>query len=147
MLVYTDGATSNNGFKGAIGGWAFIAVKDDEIVFSNDGTITEDPTNNICEMTAIIQACKFLQNKYPSEQHTILSDSAYIINCYMQKWYQKWQSNGWITAAKQPVKNKELWLQLIPFFESSLFDFQKVKAHHTNKFNNIADTLAVKARS
>lgn len=147
MLVYTDGATSNNGFENAIGGWAFVAVKDDVIIFSKNGTITEDPTNNICEMIAIIQACKFLQNKYPSEQHTILSDSAYIINCYMQKWYRKWQSNGWITAAKQPVKNKELWLQLIPFFESSLFDFQKVKAHYTDKFNNMADTLAVEARS
>ena len=56
-------------------------------------------------------------------------------------------SNGWINSKKEPVANKELWLQLIPYFENPLFSFLKVKGHNGDKFNELADELAVKARA
>jgi ribonuclease HI len=76
----------------------------------------------------------------------VYSDSAYVINCYKQKWYKKWQVNGWINSKKQPVANKELWEQLIPYFENPFFSFEKVAGHADNKYNNLVDEMAVKAK-
>lgn len=145
MDIYTDGATSNNGYKNAVGAWAFAVVDDkDEIYVEGYGRMPSS-TNNVCEMTAIIKACSSMMN-VPGP-HTVYSDSSYCINCYEQKWYKKWLANGWKTSSKQPVANKELWLQLIPFFESKSFDFKKVKGHSLNKWNNYVDDIAVRAKT
>lgn len=145
MRIYTDGATSNNGKSDAIGGWAYVIVNDkNEIVCAESGRI-ENATNNICELTALIKACEMAQTFWGF--HTVFSDSAYCINCYKQKWYKKWQQNGWVNSHKNPVANKELWEQLIPFFEKYLlFDFEKVEGHSNNFWNNYVDELAVKAK-
>lgn len=144
LKIYTDGATSNNGYAGAVGGWAFAAINEnDEIVMQLSGHIN-DATNNICELTAIWNAC--FNTQVIAGHHTIYSDSAYCINCYKQKWYKKWQSNGWINSQKKPVANRELWEHLIPFFESPMFEFEYVKGHADNKWNNYVDKKAVEAK-
>lgn len=149
MIAYTDGATSNNGYDGAQGGWAFIIVYGNSIIYECSGHI-ENTTNNICELTAIIEACKEARHidkiSGISTFHVIYSDSAYCINCYKQKWYKKWQRNGWLNSKKQPVANRELWEQLIPFFENPHFEFRKVEGHSTNEYNNYVDKLAVAAK-
>ena len=142
--IYTDGAASGNGYEGAQGGWAWILLVDGQVVRFKAGHV-DNATNNICELMAVIDACDFLSHFIP-EKTIIHSDSAYIINCYKQKWYKKWQANGWINSKKQPVANKELWELLIPFFENELFNFEKVTGHSNNKYNNLADKMAVDAK-
>jgi len=148
MIAYTDGATSNNGSSYAIGGWAFIVLKDNgqTLIYTDSGSL-QPATNNICELTAVINACTWLQeNSTLSEKHIIYSDSAYIINCYKEKWYKKWQINGWRTSSKSPVLNQDLWEKLIPFFDNENFDFVKVKGHGNDRLNLLVDQMAVEAR-
>lgn len=146
FTIFTDGATSNNGYDNCIGGSAWLIVKDDEIVAQSAIQI-KPATNNICEMTAIIEALNYFEEHYPNVAATIYSDSAYCINCYKQKWYRSWENNGWMTSKKTPVLNQDLWKQLIYFFENPNFDFQKVKGHAGVKWNEYVDKLAVEAKS
>jgi ribonuclease HI len=71
-------------------------------------------------------------------------------NCYTQKWYKNWEVNGWRNSKKEPVANKDLWEQLIKWFEMPEFEFKKVKGHATDdseftKWNNYVDELAQNA--
>jgi len=147
---YTDGATSGNGYGNALGGWAWLLLNEQENVILKTAGHLDDATNNICELTAVIDACQYAYHKMelddPHPTFTIYSDSAYIINCYKQKWYKKWQTNGWINSKRQPVANRELWEYLIPYFEDPMFSFEKVKGHADDKWNNIVDEMAVRAK-
>ena len=144
MDIYCDGATSKNGSKDAQGGWAFIVVDEDGgIVMKNSGHV-ECATNNICELLAAINACDAVRAT-PYNINVYL-DSAYIVNCYKDKWYKKWQVNGWRNSKNEPVANKELWQQLIPFFENDKYSFNKVKGHSGNYYNEIVDEMAVEAK-
>ena len=152
--VYTDGATSNNGHKDAIGGAAWIILQENRIIESGSKHI-KNATNNICELEAIIEGCKKAEELLIVEQDCefefyenvfVYSDSAYIINCYLQNWWKNWKINGWINSKKQPVANKELWENLITYFEKPNFYFKKVNGHSNNEWNNYVDQLAVKAK-
>lgn len=150
--LYTDGATSNNGYEGAYGGYGWALIANEKLL--KEGSGRESPTtNNICELKAMINGCKEALNWIePFDMVLVYSDSAYIINCYKQGWYKAWERNGWINSKKQPVANKELWEELIPFFENVNFKFEKVKGHSTkndenSKWNNYVDTLAVKSKN
>lgn len=143
IYIYTDGACSGNPGPG---GSAFIVVENEEKIYEWKMPIPE-ATNNICELIAIIEGCTWAKEFYPLEKITIRTDSAYCHNCYTQKWYKNWQKNGWKNSKKEPVANKTLWLQLIPFFENTNFIFEKVKGHTGSKdWNDEVDKLAVEAR-
>jgi ribonuclease HI len=143
IYIYTDGACSGNPGPG---GSAFIVVKDDKRIFNWVDSFSE-ATNNICELWAIINACKWAEENYPLSKVVIRTDSAYCHNCYVQKWFRNWQKNGWKNSKKEPVANKKLWQQLIPFFEDERFSFEKVKGHTGSKdWNDEVDKLAVEAR-
>lgn len=144
MNIYTDGATSFNGTEKAIGGWAYVIINDEDQVINGEYGNIIGTTNNICEMTAIIKGCTAALEIEGT--HTVYSDSSYCINCYEQKWYKRWQENGWINSSSKPVANKALWEQLIPFFENEKFIFRKIKGHSTNKWNNYVDKKAVEAK-
>lgn len=144
---YTDGATSGNGTEDAKGGWAWLRAEyEDELVSvceSNSGH-EEHTTNNRCEMLAVLDACKFAQeNGYTPA--IIYSDSAYVVNCYKERWYKNWIYNGWVNSKNVPVKNRDLWEELILFFQSWSFDFQKVKGHQGIVENELVDDMARKA--
>ena len=149
--IYTDGATSNNGREGAVGGYAWAVVLNNECV-DYAAHMVEPATNNICEMMAIIDACENVLPKLGEFDEVIIySDSAYCINCYKQFWWKAWLHNNWVNSKKEPVKNRELWERLIPFFTDARFQFIKVKGHAGNKdknskWNEFVDDLAVKAR-
>ena len=145
--IYTDGACSNNGKEKAVGGFAFIVLNSEDVLKYEYAMRIENATNNICELSAVLGACAFF-DVYASREDvaTIYSDSAYIINCITQKWYKKWQTNGWRNSKREPVANRELWERLIPYFENSRFSFEKVKGHSGEKdWNDYVDRLAVKA--
>lgn len=142
--IYTDGATSGNGQEGAQGGWAWLLLDEDNNIIVKAAGHIDNATNNICELTAVIHACASVS---PDSDYTIYSDSSYIVSCCKDKWYKKWQTNGWFNSKRQPVANKELWEKLIPYFEKPNFHFEKVKGHSTNEYNIIVDDMAVKAKS
>lgn len=144
IKLYTDGATSNNGKDGAVGGWAYIAVNKEEQIFIHDCGFIPGATNNICELTAAIKGCRAVEAL--QDQVTVYSDSAYIVNCYRDGWYLKWQSNGWRNSRKEPVANRDLWEQLIAYFENPSYTFLKVPAHSGIEYNEIVDKMAVEAK-
>lgn len=144
--IYTDGATSKNGYDGAVGGAAFIILQDGVKIFEWNKKI-EPATNNICEMLAVINACEKASNMMNQfDSAVIYSDSAYIINCYNQFWWKAWLHNNWVNSKKEPVKNRELWERLILFFTDARFRFKKVKGHTGNEWNEYVDKLAVTAK-
>lgn len=150
--IYTDGATSGNGYEDAQGGWAWILLdEEDNIVLEACGHIN-DATNNICELTAIIKVCEAVEKMIGKDEKVIVySDSAYAING-LNDWIYTWRRNNWQTARRQPIKNQELWEKLLPFVDDSRFNFNKVKGHNVGKtpdayWNNYVDRLAVEAKS
>ncbi len=157
LKIYCDGATSNNGYKNSVGGWAFVILDEKEEIIVERSDNVKPATNNICELTAAAKACAqidimeryYWKNKI--DEVEIYSDSAYLINCYVQGWWKKWLENNWVNSKKEPVANQELWEQLIPHFLDSRFKFYKVKGHSNSKsqhskWNNYVDQLAVKAK-
>lgn len=148
--VYCDGACKGNGNHGD-GGWGvYIRVthnwlqdgKQDVFEYELCGG-EEDTTNNKMELTALIEAARWIVlNHYGKEKVTFYIDSAYIVNCYQQEWWRKWLNNGWLNSKKEPVANKELWEKVIVIFQQPTFHFVKVKGHSNNKGNEKADLLA-----
>ena len=119
------------------GGWGSILMYQDtkkEISGGNKQT-----TNNIMELTAVIEALKLV--KFPCKID-VYSDSAYVVNAFLQGWIVNWLKRNWKTADGSPVKNKELWEQLYSFTQIHKITFHKVKGHSDNVFNNRCDELA-----
>ena len=127
------------------GGWAFIVTQDSkEIYYAHDSEY--NTTTQRMELTAILKALEYAQkNRKPHEKVIIYSDSAYAINCYLQEWYLKWETNGWLNIKKEEVANKDLWLKIIPFFDNFWYDFRKVKGHSNVIWNEECDKLAQQA--
>ena len=137
VIIYTDGACSGNPGKG---GWAAILMYGDvkkEISGGNPNT-----TNNQMELTAPIEALRLLKRPCIVK---VYSDSAYLVNAFLQGWLKNWKKNGWKTADKKDVKNKELWMEIDKFTQIHDIEWIKVKGHADNEFNNRCDELAVKA--
>ncbi|MCL2355346.1 MAG: ribonuclease HI, partial [Oscillospiraceae bacterium] len=99
----------------------------------------EDTTNNIMEITAVIEGLKALNKPCDVE---VYSDSSYVVNAFEKGWIYNWQMSGWRTAGKTPVKNKELWEELYELTQTHKVKFIKVKGHSDNEFNNRCDELA-----
>ena len=138
IKIYTDGACSGNPGPGGYGAILMYGENIKEISGGEANT-----TNNKMELMAAIVALETLKEPCDVE---LYSDSAYCVNCYVQKWYRKWLINGWKTSDRQSVANRALWEQLIPFFESEKFTFQKVKAHSGNYWNEKVDKMAVEVK-
>lgn len=137
VTIYTDGACSGNPGPG---GWgAILMYKENKKEISGG---KKDTTNNVMELTAVIEALKLL--KYPCKVK-LYSDSAYVVNAFLQNWVINWQRNNWKTADKKEVKNKELWQELVELTNIHDITFIKVKGHSDNEYNNRCDELARKA--
>lgn len=136
-MIYSDGACSGNPGPG---GWAAVLIYGDKIKEISGGE--SDTTNNRMEMTAAIEGLKAL--KEPCEVH-IYTDSAYVCNCFQQKWHVNWVKNGWKNSQKKPVENRDLWEELLQLVALHDVHWHKVKGHSGDKWNERADTLAVEA--
>ena len=135
--IYTDGACSGNPGPG---GWAAILIAygvEKEISGASPAT-----TNNRMELTAAIMGLR--QLKGPCRLN-LYSDSAYLINAFLQGWLSSWKRNGWKNSAKQPVSNKDLWEELDKMSEIHRITWCKVKGHSDNAYNNRCDAMAVSA--
>jgi ribonuclease HI len=131
--VYTDGSCLGNPGNG---GWAFL-VKKNDIISSRSGFVL-NTTNNQMELTAAIKAIEFLDT---NDVINLLTDSNYVKNG-ITSWIKNWKSNNWKNSSKQPVKNKDLWERLDELNSTKSVNWQWVKAHSTNNYNNQVDLLA-----
>jgi len=137
VIIYTDGACSGNPGPG---GWGAILMYKGAKKEISGGM--KETTNNIMEITAVIEALKCL--KVESDVQ-VYSDSAYTVNAFNQGWIYNWMKNGWKTSGKDPVKNKELWQELYTLTKKHKVEFIKVKGHADNEFNNRCDEMAREA--
>ncbi len=133
IKIYTDGSCLENPGNG---GWAAIIIidgKKNKIKGSKKNT-----TNNQMELIAPIQALK----KIPKGSKVqIFTDSKYV-KSGITEWIHNWKKNGWKTANKQPVKNKELWTELDLLTNEFEIKWSWVKAHSDDKLNNEVDLIA-----
>ena len=134
VTIYTDGACSGNPGPGGWGAVLFYKENKKEIWGNKN-----DTTNNVMELTAVIEALKML--KFPCEVD-LYSDSAYVVNGFEQGWIYGWIKNNWQNSNKEPVKNKELWQELYSLTKTHKVNFIKVKGHSDNEYNNRCDELA-----
>ncbi len=134
VTIYTDGACSGNPGPG---GWGAILMYQGNKKEISGGK--KNTTNNEMELTAVIEALKML--KFPC-QVDLYSDSAYVVNAFLQNWIGNWIKNNWKTSSKEPVKNQELWKELYELTKTHQVKFIKVKGHSDNEFNNRCDELA-----
>ena len=135
IKIYTDGSCIENPGNG---GWAAIIFMNNEKIIITGNK--KNTTNNQMELQATIQALKYF-NK-PSTI-TIFTDSKYVTEG-IQSWIINWKKNRWKTSAKKPVKNKELWMELDLQIARHTINWQWVKGHAGNTYNEKADYLARK---
>ena len=136
VTIYTDGACSGNPGKG---GWGAILINAKETKYvSGSKQLT---TNNQMELIATIEALKAILK--PSNI-ALYTDSQYVKNG-ITSWIFNWKKNGWKTANKKPVANKDLWIELEKYVDFHSVNWFWVKGHSGDHYNEIADELAVKA--
>ena len=134
VTLYTDGACSGNP---GVGGWAAILIFGSKKREMSGGE--KLTTNNKMELLGVINGLSAL--KEPCEVD-VYSDSAYVVNAFLNGWIVNWQLNGWKTANKSPVQNKELWEKLLDLCSIHKINWHKVKGHADNELNNRCDELA-----
>ena len=134
VTIYTDGACSGNPGPGGWGAILMLGENKKEISGGKKNT-----TNNVMELTAVIEALKLLKRPCKVD---LYSDSAYVVNAFLQDWISGWIKKGWKNSSKEDVKNKELWQELISLTKVHKVVFHKVKGHSDNEFNNRCDELA-----
>ncbi len=134
IILYTDGACSGNP---GLGGWGCIL--DYNGITKELSGFNSNTTNNQMEITAVLEGLKALKEPCKVD---VYSDSAYVVNAFLQGWIENWQKNNWHTADKKSVKNVELWQELLDLCSLHKVTWHKVKGHADNERNNRCDFLA-----
>lgn len=135
--IYTDGACDHEG----VGGWAWVDLETGEYACG----WREPVTNNQMELKAVLEALR----EFPVGRLEIVSDSAYVINCFRERWHERWLApRGWRSSSGKPVKNRDLWELLFELAlpRSEEITWTHVRGHRGNEGNDAADLLAVGAR-
>ena len=134
IKVYTDGACKGNPGPG---GWGvYIQFKEDEKELYGGNPET---TNNQMEMQAALEALKYLKDE--DEIIELYTDSNYLRQG-ITEWIHKWKKNNWKTAAKKPVANRDLWIEISDLNEKMTVEWNWVKGHAGDPGNERADELA-----
>ena len=138
VRVYTDGSCDTNTGNG---GWAFIVSHQGRQETASG--YEANTTNNRMELTAAVEALSILREHCVVN---VITDSEYLKKAFTDSWVKNWQQNGWRTARRQPVKNKDLWLKLIELSELHHITWSWVRGHTGHKDNELVDKLALEAR-
>jgi ribonuclease HI len=139
IVVYTDGACSGNPGPG---GWGWAVAPSGEPWGSGGELVT---TNQRMELMAALEALRSLGVGSEAGPVTVVSDSTYVVNCFRDGWWKKWQRNGWKNSKKEPVANVDIWEPLVEIVRSGDVTFQWVKGHSGDAMNDLVDRLAVEA--
>ncbi|MDR0688984.1 MAG: ribonuclease HI [Spirochaetaceae bacterium] len=162
IKIYTDGGCSGNPGPG---GWAYMIIRgnspnkenrsrlqtsprttkeEGEIITENYGA-EFDTTNNRMELTAALESLKALSTlRLPPQDVTVFTDSQYVQKG-MSAWIKSWKRNGWRTGERKPVKNRDLWERLDELAANFLIDWQWVKGHAGNRYNERCDQMTRRA--
>lgn len=138
-IVYTDGS----GNVGP-GGWAWVEMTEDDgwvrAAFGYDA----ETTNQRMELRAVLEVLL----EFHDEAVLVVSDSAYVTNCFLDRWFDKWRRNGWRTGKKKPVENQDLWRPAVHHYlrREHPMEFLHVAGHSGDKGNDMADRLCGAAR-
>ena len=131
--VYTDGACSGNPGPG---GWAWAV--DSRTCDSGAELVS---TNQRMEIRAALEAVTALSGPL-----LVVSDSTYVVNCFRDRWWEGWLARGWLTSARKPVANRDLWEPLVDLVNSrGDVTFGWVRGHGDDPMNNLVDQMAVAA--
>lgn len=134
MKVYTDGSC-----RRGIGGWAWWCPETKE----SDSGSEDVSSNQRMELRAALEA---VSHFYEDPNLMIISDSAYLVNCFGEKWWVKWLESGWISSTNRKIVNRDIWEPLLEMVRThGRIKFVWVKGHSGNAGNNKADELAFKA--
>jgi len=131
--IFTDGACKGNPGPGGWGALLRMGKHEKELSGAE-----ADTTNNRMEMTAVIRALEALIE--PCDV-TLYSDSKYVLDG-ITKWVHGWKKRGWVNASKKPVRNADLWHELIEVSDRHQIDWQWVKGHSGHPENDRVDRLA-----
>ena len=131
--IFTDGACKGNPGPGGWGAILRMGPHEKEMSGAESQT-----TNNRMEMTAVIKGLGALIE--PCDV-TLYTDSKYVIDG-ITKWVHGWKRNGWINASKQPVRNADLWHDLIEAAQPHKMTWEWVRGHNGHVENERADKLA-----
>lgn len=135
IQIWTDGACSGNPGPG---GWGALIINDGQEIELYGGEA--DSTNNRMELMGAIEAL----NSLDGPSNVVLNTDSTYVKDGLTKWIHGWKKNGWKTAAKKPVKNKDLWQALEEACKRHQIEWKWVKGHAGNEGNERADGLAVK---
>ena len=138
LIAYTDGACSGNPGPG---GWGVVLQARSGLKVTKQRELNggaAETTNNRMELTAAIQALEALTRK---SRIRIVTDSVYVKDG-VTKWILGWKKNGWLTSAKKPVKNEDLWKKLDVAQEGHEVSWEWIKGHAGHPENELADELA-----
>lgn len=138
ILIFTDGSCDTTSGDG---GWAYLL--DFNGRQKEDSGFTANTTNNRMELSAAVYALKALKE---SCNVTLTTDSQYLKKAFTDGWLKNWQKNGWKTANKKDVKNKDLWLELLDLAKIHTLNWAWTKGHAGHPENERVDTLALEAR-
>lgn len=134
--IYCDGSCGPSNPGPAA--WGSVIVHQDGTRTEHNGFIQVDGTNNIAELTAAIESLRLTPR---GAQVLLATDSQYVVNG-VTIWVAGWEQKGWLTADKKPVKNKELWIQLMAEVRVRSVTMQWVRGHNGHPENERADALA-----
>lgn len=168
LKFYTDGGINKELNVAGIGVVLIDPITNESEEFYDH--ISTPTTNQMAEMLAVIAAMELAEERN-CKNIEIYSDSAYIVNCYLDEWYKKWVKNGWKNNEGKEISNKDLWLKLLPYFPKfraycrENFNYfppgqldllcskklnvtmVKVKGHSGDYYNDRADALATMGKN
>ena len=136
ITVYTDGSCLGNPGRG---GWAWVVPGGRYETGAADHT-----TNQRMEITAALRALESLLPRAGADTVLVRSDSAYVVNCFRQRWYDGWLRRNWRNAQGKPIANRDLWEPLLALALDPAFSigFEWVKGHSGDRWNDVVDGLA-----
>jgi ribonuclease HI len=137
LRLFTDGACRRS--TGA-GGWAYIAVLDGREVGRDSGAVPPQTTQNRMELAAAIAALSSLP---VGAEAVVVADSTYVVRCFTEVRHEDWERRGWRIKSGKPVKNLDLWLELLALVRERNVTFEPIKGHSGDHWNEMADRLAV----
>ena len=132
--MYTDGACSGNPGPG---GWGAIVIEGGEEREISGGE--PSTTNQRMELMGAIEGLAAIDGQQRVQLYT---DSAYVMNCFRDRWYERWERSGWVNSGKQPVANRDLWERLIAQTRRHEVVWHKVRGHSGDPLNDRVDRLA-----
>ncbi len=136
VTIYTDGACLGNPGPG---GWCCILTYNGrEKIFSGGEKHT---TNNRMELMSVIEGLKMLKEPCFAQ---IVSDSKYVVDAFNNKWIYSWINNNWKKSGGSPVKNRELWEELLKQCDNHKVSFKHIKGHSGHEYNERCDVEARK---